>query len=173
MWDKTQLRIVPIHIKLADIGDRPIHWWSDDLSIRGEGRERKGRCWSRCSDTSFLTHQYCLCFLWPLPGNQQSTRNMEKFVCNLGNYIKAFGLWKNVLWCLEVHGIFLLFPRWMHVRRGPAQTWVEGKWDQFFGHSGSQIRSSQICICLKSVYIKIYSETGKFSVSSQQLWSPL
>ena len=115
------------------------------------------------SDTTFpLTCQYYLRFLWPLPDNQWSTRNMQKFVCNLGNTTEALGLCTNALLCLEVHRISLWFPGWMYIRRVPAQISIEEKWDQLFGSSGSQIRSSQICTFQSKVLctVQIKSEVS-------------
>lgn len=117
------------------------------------------------SDTTFpLILQHYLCFLWPLLDNPWSTRNMEKFMCNLGNNTEALGLHTNALCSLEVHRISLWFPGQRQIKSVPAPAWVERKWDQLFGPSGSQIRASQICTCLRWIHSKIYRETECLSL---------
>lgn len=105
MWDKTWLGIVPTCIKPAGKGDGLS---TADLNTQGE----EGQVLEEMlSGTTFpLSYQYCLCCLQPLSGSQWSTRNVEKFVYNLGNDTEAFGLYTNALCSLEVHRIFLWFP---------------------------------------------------------------
>lgn len=109
MWDKTWLGIVPVCIKPADKRDGLMPWWSKPSG--GAQREEGQVLEQMLSATTFpLSCQYHLCFLQPLPGSQQSPRNVERFVCHLGNDTEAFGLCRNALCSLEVHRIFLWFP---------------------------------------------------------------
>lgn len=93
--------------------DQELCPYASNLQMKGKGsclviwtlRESTGRevqvLQQMLSGTTFpLTCQYCLCFLQPLPGSQWSTRNVEKFVYNLGNYIRhlAFAQMPCAVW---------------------------------------------------------------------------
>lgn len=171
MWDKMWSGIVPVCIKPAGKGDGLMHWWSKH-SGRGRAGAGVDALWYHLPSwvASIVSAASSL--------SQAPSDPLETWrIC------VQFGKWQRGIWplhkCLvfsQVHRIFLWFPGSRHIERVPAQTLkVEGRSDQFFDPSGSQIKSSQICTCLKSIYSKMCSETGNLSDSSQQLppWAVL
>lgn len=89
-----ELGIVPTWIQPADKG---MGSCTGDLNPQGEHRERKGRCWSRCSLVPPpLWAASIVCASSNL--SQWPTRNVEKFVCNLGNDTEPFAQMPCALW---------------------------------------------------------------------------